>query len=277
MLSIIISSYQPNYYSAIQKNIAETCGVPYEIIKIDNPGLMGICEAYNKGAQKAKYDNLLFVHEDVKFHTPNWGFLLMKHYNLDNLGVFGLAGCKKKFDLPYGFYSGLPKNDFIFLNHKGDRKIKFEAYANPFKIQVIDGVFIGMSKKIWNEFLFNELITGFHFYDIDISLRVSSKYQNYLITDIDFEHYSKGNYGDEWINASINFHKSKNYTFSAVTSKEKRDIRNFWYGRLFNEKINLYNRIKFAYFMGCNKDTWHLCYQFIVKKSKNDFYSTMHP
>lgn len=31
---------------------------------------MGICEAYNKGAPfLSKYDYLLFVHEDVLFHT----------------------------------------------------------------------------------------------------------------------------------------------------------------------------------------------------------------
>lgn len=62
MLSIIISSYQPQFYSALEKNIAETIGIPYEIIKIDNPNLMGICEAYNKGASLSKYDYLLFVH-----------------------------------------------------------------------------------------------------------------------------------------------------------------------------------------------------------------------
>ena len=56
MLSIIISSYQDKFYSALEQNIAETIGIPHEIIKIDNPNLMGICEAYNKGALLSKYD-----------------------------------------------------------------------------------------------------------------------------------------------------------------------------------------------------------------------------
>ncbi|HBR11511.1 MAG TPA: hypothetical protein DD740_04740 [Chryseobacterium sp.] len=73
MLSIIISSYQPDYFAALEKNIAETCGIPYEIVKIDNPGVMGICEAYNKGAALAQYENLLFLHEDVEFETKDWG------------------------------------------------------------------------------------------------------------------------------------------------------------------------------------------------------------
>ena len=73
MLSIIVSSYQPENFSALEKNIAETCGVDYELIKIDNPGIMGIPKAYNKGAKKARFENLLFLHEDVLFHTQNWG------------------------------------------------------------------------------------------------------------------------------------------------------------------------------------------------------------
>ena len=72
MLSIIISSYQPEFYLALEKNIAESIGIPYEIMKIDNPGIMGICEAYNRGAEKAQYDFLLFLHEDVLFETQDW-------------------------------------------------------------------------------------------------------------------------------------------------------------------------------------------------------------
>lgn len=43
MVSIIISSYQEKFYSALEINIAKTIGIPYEIIKIDNLNLMGIC------------------------------------------------------------------------------------------------------------------------------------------------------------------------------------------------------------------------------------------
>ena len=50
MISIVISSYQPHFFAALEKNIVETIGVTYEIVQIYNPGTMGICEAYNKGA-----------------------------------------------------------------------------------------------------------------------------------------------------------------------------------------------------------------------------------
>lgn len=78
IISIIISSYQPNYFLALEKNIAETIGIPYEIIKIDNPNTMGICEAYNKGASKAQFENLLFIYEDILFQTKYWGRVIDK-------------------------------------------------------------------------------------------------------------------------------------------------------------------------------------------------------
>lgn len=88
MLSIIVSSYQKDNFSNFTKNISETIGIGfnYEIIAIENPGLMGICEAYNKGAKKSVYSNLLFIREDVLFTTQNWGELLMRHLEQPNCG-----------------------------------------------------------------------------------------------------------------------------------------------------------------------------------------------
>ena len=101
MLSIIISSYQPHYYIALEKNIADTIGIPYEIIKIDNPRIMGICEAYNRGAEKAQYDFLLFLHEDVLFETQDWGKELIELLNLENCGAIGVAGTDYYGYVPY--------------------------------------------------------------------------------------------------------------------------------------------------------------------------------
>lgn len=73
MISIIISSYNKDYYSQFIENVEKTIGVPYEIIQILNIGAMGVCEAYNKGARQAKFEYLVFCHEDITFETKNWG------------------------------------------------------------------------------------------------------------------------------------------------------------------------------------------------------------
>ena len=82
---------------------------------------MSISAAYNKGARKAKYNYLLFIHEDIKFLENNWGQeLLQSHNSNDNIGIIGLAGGTKKFPLPTGFESGIYelKHNFIPRNEK---------------------------------------------------------------------------------------------------------------------------------------------------------------
>src|SRR5690606_169983 len=74
------------------RNIKATIGeLPYEIIKVDNPGTMGICQAYNQGAQQAKFPYLVFSHEDIAFHTNDWGNIITEIFNQDP--TIGLVGC----------------------------------------------------------------------------------------------------------------------------------------------------------------------------------------
>ena len=73
MISIVVSSYQEPLYQSFVNSVEKTIGVPYEIIKVENPGIMGICKAYNLGVSKAKYDIVCFSHEDVLCYSENWG------------------------------------------------------------------------------------------------------------------------------------------------------------------------------------------------------------
>lgn len=266
MLSIIISSYQPQYFAALEQNIAATCGVEYELIKIDNPGLMGLCDAYNKGAEQAKYANLLFLHEDVKFHSQNWGTKVLESLQMPNAGIIGIAGSTRKFNLPYGFYNAMPGENFVFLHHSGEAYLELKDEVAPKPVRVIDGVFIAVAKNIWKEFPFAKDLSGYHFYDLDISLRVSEKFQNYLITNIGVEHFSMGNFGDHWITACLIFFKTRNYQYDNILPKEKRDLRNFWYKRLYTEKISFTNRLNFALNLGFNKDTLKAAVEFLTHK-----------
>src|SRR5688500_11226699 len=92
MLSIIISSTSQEKLAGIKKNIAETSGVEYEIIEFINNGEYGLCKAYNDGANKAVYPYLCFVHDDVLFHTINWGNRIIHHLQDKTAGVIGVAG-----------------------------------------------------------------------------------------------------------------------------------------------------------------------------------------
>lgn len=266
MLSIIVASYRQNYFSNLCLNIKETIGeVEYEIIKVNNPGLMSVSKAYNEGAERAKFFLFLFIHEDVEFFTHNWGRELLKSFEEKNVGVIGLAGGTKKSFLPTGHDQGIAKYRNIFVIHKKDEHEIRNNRIELIKIKTLDGVFLAMDKLIWKEFKFNEEIDCFHFYDLDITLRISEKYQNYVNPNISLLHFSKGNFDNDWIKACLKFHKFV-YPFDQYEQEENKKLRVFWYKRLKLEDISFRNRLNFFFKMGLDFDSLGAALRFISKR-----------
>lgn len=218
MLSIIISSYQPEFLSELEKNIAETCDVPYEIISIHNPNTYSITEAYNIGISKAQYDVFLFIHEDILFHTKNWGTRLLQHFEDNKTGIIGVAGSSYVPKAPCGWHVS-----FKTYNHahyiQNTKKRNEASYVSTFsekrqKTFAVDGVFMAITRdKLFPNF-FNEKIVGFHGYDLEFSLRIAKKYQNYVVSDILIEHFSKGLTDKTWFSNNIqirNLYKQHQY------------------------------------------------------------------
>ena len=81
MISIIICSRNKDIPSELKQNIADTIGVDYELVVIDNSrNQYSIFSAYNEGVKRAKGDMLCFMHEDVVFKNCNWGERVIKHF-----------------------------------------------------------------------------------------------------------------------------------------------------------------------------------------------------
>lgn len=194
MLSIIISNYKPDLYTAVEKNIAQTVGLQYEIIKIDNPNKMSLCVAYNLGGKKAQYKNLLFLHDDVVFYTQNWGEILCDYLKDSQTGIIGIAGSN---------YVPIAPSGWFIKKEEGDlKKTEIE------KVFAIDGVFMAVSKNHFEEILFNEKVKGYHGYDLDFSLRMAQKYQNYIIKDIHLDHLSPGKIDKAFLENNIQIRKT---------------------------------------------------------------------
>ncbi|PWI31504.1 hypothetical protein DI383_02215 [Flavobacteriaceae bacterium LYZ1037] len=212
MISIIVSSYQPTYYKALVDNISLTIGnVVYEVIRIDNPGLMGISEAYNKGAIKAQYPYLCFVHEDVLFHTNNWGINLINHLKGLEIGAIGVAGSAYKSFVPSTWSLFKPYIASNLIQHVKNQdktsylnKIQGKEDENMYEVVTLDGVFIATHKTIWEKGPFDEkLLKGFHGYDMDFSLQVAQDHKLYVVFDILLEHFSEGNPNNDWMQAAM--------------------------------------------------------------------------
>lgn len=217
MISIIVSSFNKDYFSKFSINVKQSIGVPFEIIQIWNPGLYSICEVYNRGAESAKFDYLIFCHEDIFFLSQNWGRNIIGRFESNpDLGAIGFAGSSY---IPYNFTGW---DSSYMMSKEGFHLIQHSKYCNKEtmylnvgndgtnikEVLALDGFFISVKRKIWDEFKFDEFnFKKFHFYDIDFTLRISEKYNVYVVYDIKTEHFSEGNYNKDWLDELRVFQK----------------------------------------------------------------------
>lgn len=210
MFSIITCSINENYLSKFKESVAKTVKSEYEIIVIENNiDQLSLTQAYNKGAFKAKFENLVFVHEDVEFLNTGWDINIIELLNDSSVGVVGVAGSTYLPSSPSGWY--LPDNRLnkIFINqgykYKSKETIVFNQGEDLTPVYLLDGVFLAMNKKVFKEFLFNEKLEGFHAYDVDLCQRVSANYQNFFTNRVEILHYSEGNNEKTYVEALIQY------------------------------------------------------------------------
>ena len=264
MISVIICSINNDLAQQVQKNIADTIGVVWESIIIENiQSPKSLTEVYNFGASKAQYDVLLFVHEDVLFKTQHWGKNLLDNFTNDtNLGLIGIAGSKYKSKAPSGWFSGIAALDCCKITHVDSNQQTQQIYFNPVagtrlqQVVVLDGVLLCCKKNVWQQVKFDEiLLKGFHLYDIDFSFRVAQKFKVIVSFEIDLIHLTEGgSFGDEWVNNTLFWHSKKQsslpfYTKDLSTQKSKFEsafVRN-WLIRLKQEDISFSNKICWLY------------------------------
>ncbi len=200
MISIIICSRTKDITPELRKNIKETIGVESEIIVIDNSNNdYSIFSAYNKGVSLSKYPYLCFVHEDVLFKTQNWGTNLVTHLENKTTGIIGVAGGVMMTKVPAPSWSAGKKNMHIVQHKRKKGKAVYIKEPEDFtgiaqSAVLLDGVFLGMRSNLFNTIKFDETLSGFHGYDIDICAQVTvAGYNNYVAYDILLEHFSEGN------------------------------------------------------------------------------------
>lgn len=258
MISIIVSSYNKRYFQSFCKSVKDTVGegIPYEIINIWNPGLMGICSAYNQGAVQAKYENLLFIHEDTIFITKDWGSKLLNLLDDKKIGIVGVAGSAYVPNVP-AFWWGL--NDACFYNliqsDSEDKNVITyrldKKYGNSRKVYSLDGVFLACRKDVYLEFPFSDDLKGFHGYDMDFSLRVSSKYTNIVTGEILIKHFSYGTLSQEWFTELINIRK--NY----IVPKDQKNNQEYELKK-YGVFIDYLYKYKYPFFWSINKQLKYL-------------------
>ena len=259
MISIIISSINKANLAAISSNIKETIGTAYEIIAIENSeGRKGICEVYNLGVQRAKYDILCFMHEDIAIHTSNWGEIVSSTFkNNPNLGLIGIAGSQYKSLAPSGWHCYDIDADIqhynIVQHYKFSTREKTLEYSNPTDtnlafVACIDGVWFCLTREAAEFYSFDaQMLKGFHGYDLDLSLGINQKYKVGITFEILIAHFSEGNFNKAWLREILKVHAKwssqlplnlANLPQNKILKDEKKAFKNI-FARMWNEGFKL--------------------------------------
>jgi hypothetical protein len=208
MISLIICSRQIDISVDLKQNISKTIGIGYELILIDNSkNRYSIFEAYNIGVSRAKYPYLCFMHEDIEFHTIDWGRTVIDHFQESNVGLIGVVGGHYMPDCPASWWSTECKSgEFIqvysSLDKATPKKIKHswtrykQVSDKSISVAAVDGLWFCISKSLFEKIRFDDItFKGFHCYDLDICMQIQQlNYDVRVVFDILIEHYSGGNH-----------------------------------------------------------------------------------
>ena len=203
MISCIICSRHSDIPTVLKENIASTIGCEYEVVIIDNSkNEYSIFSAYNAGVRQSKGDTLCFMHEDITYHTPNWGKEVECYFTkYPQVGLIGVAGTHYLSSLPSGWWETeiLSGNLIQGYSENGVYKTRHDYWANsrnnPTMVVAVDGLWMCIPRKMFEEIRWDDInLNGFHGYDVDMSLQIwNIGYEVHIVWDVLLEHRSQGN------------------------------------------------------------------------------------
>ncbi|HMH22013.1 MAG TPA: glycosyltransferase [Puia sp.] len=271
MISVIICSVDPSRLARVSRNIGMTIGVPHEIIPVDNSsGRYGICMAYNIGGSQAKYPILCFMHEDISFETMDWGQRVCRHLEDPTVGLLGVAGGDARGLVPCSWSVPVGSKQINLIQHykysAGAPEHILETdpsgYADKKKVVALDGVWLCTRKDVFQKFKFDTAtFTGFHGYDIDYSLQVSTGFQIYTVFDILIHHYSDGKPDRSWVKSAMLVSKKWRSRLPLSVTPQTKQIYSLHHWRsmrVFLERLSDldYNYFQILYYLvyySCNR------------------------
>ena len=285
MFSLIVCSRDSRALAEVSNNVATTIGVPYEIVAIDNSkAKFGICEAYNIGAARAKYDLLCFMHEDIRFHTYGWGNVVAEILADKTIGILGVTGSMHQVQSPapwWGCGLDLCRENLLNILEGGQQLMELR---NPEKkelvdVAVVDGLWLCSRREVWQQYPFDaQTFTDFHFYDIDYCTEIFQHYRICVTYRLLIEHHSRGSVNAAWLRNALKYQAKRHRLLPFGTAVlgtaeenriELRALQEFT-GRLIRADFS--RKLIIKYLAQCftrklfNRDTLWLTWQFVKRR-----------
>jgi hypothetical protein len=160
----------------------------YELLTVDNTAgnFTKASNILNKTGERAKYDYIMFVHQDIFLGSIDWLENVLKELpKLPRLGAAGVAGKSKE-----GAFASVSHGSPPFF--AGGKRL-----SKPAKVQTLDGCLIIVPKKIFKRISFDEsTIEGWYLYAVDYCLDLTRRGYNIYVLPDQVYHESTGP-GDE--------------------------------------------------------------------------------
>ncbi len=223
MISIIICSRKPDIPDDLKQNIKDTIGTDYELIVIDNShNKYSIFSAYNEGLKLASGDIRCYMHEDLCFHTLQWGREVEKYFTIyPYVGMVGVAGTHFLADMPAAWWDTEIRSGQLLQGaiNNGEYKVVsqdswLDYKKTPTVVASVDGLWMCFQRKVFSLIRWDDsLFSGFHGYDTDISLQVwNAGYEVHIFWGVLLEHKSTGVAGTDFIDSlNVLYEKWKQY------------------------------------------------------------------
>lgn len=253
MLSVIVCSNNYSKLNALTESVKKTIGdIKYEIVGYDNSEYnFGIAGVYNSCCLSSTYEYLCFVHDDILFHTAEWGAKIIQYLQDQNTAFIGVMGGRYKSANGLLWRDGA--TDMYRFNIKDGVEQGKHLYFNPnneekSEVVCLDGAFLCCRKAIFEKIAFDgQTLNGFHFYDADICLQASANYKNYVVYDILIEHFSRGKLDISFVLDSFSFEKKWNERLPVFLDNLTPNTIKKMEGFALAEKLVLMKRLKFPF------------------------------
>jgi tetratricopeptide (TPR) repeat protein len=196
-VSIVVCSIDPERLRKFRERMARHLeGREHEIIVIGDA--RSLCDGYRRGWERARHPIVVFSHDD--FHILSERPFDAIESALAGADIVGLAGSTLAAG-PAVLWAGHP-HIHGWITHPAPDGNGLEtavislASGTIAGMQALDGVFLAMHREVPGRVGFDEeTFDGFHFYDLDFTLRAArAGFRLCVTTDIVAIHESRGNF-----------------------------------------------------------------------------------
>jgi hypothetical protein len=220
------SARSPAFYRRYRQHLLQTVGVArVELLFCSNPGRLPLTQVYNSFLEKARFKIVCLLHDDlIFFRNRGWGRQIISHFNKNpDFAILGAAG-SLGFEQP-GIAWSPPENMLgrLWHNHPVTGKPFLSDFSENLGEQLIealtlDGLLLAIHKDR-TAVRFNSDLSGFHFYDVQLTIdnwllsqKALKRQKNGVMTNLSLKHLSTGSVDQQFdLNRQLTIQKYQPY------------------------------------------------------------------